>query len=305
MNPIALCFASGESLFSGAALLALAIAISHFIRGKWLSLARNVLSLIALTMIVMAALAFAWLVDVIFLSAFSFWFIAWDLAVRLQVVRVATASLLAGMLLVFPALEWRHRALPVISGLPSDHLVVIGDSVSSGIDPNVPAWPAFMQKMTGLRVINLARPGAYTQDGLDMADKIELNDRLILIEIAGNDLITGVPAREFGRSLEQLLRKVAAPNRTVVMFELPLLPWRISYGQVQRQLANKYRVFLIPKRYFTSVIWGRQATSDGLHLLPEGERRMAILVASLLSPLIKPVHIPLEPESQIPKFILL
>ena len=75
-----------------------------------------------------------------------------------------------------------------------------------------------------------------------------------------------------------------------MMFELPLLPWRISYGRIQRQLANKYGVLLIPKRYFTSVIWGREATSDGLHLLPEGERRMATLVASLLSPLIKPVH---------------
>ena len=102
-------------------------------------------------------------------------------------------------------------------------------------------------------------------------------------EIGGNDLIANVSSSQFGASLEGLLKRVAEPQRTVVMFELPLLPHKIAYGQVQRGLARKYGVWLIPKRYFVSVIEGADATSDGIHLAVAGTHRMANLVAQSLS----------------------
>jgi lysophospholipase L1-like esterase len=80
---------------------------------------------------------------------------------------------------------------------------------------------------------------------------------------------------------------LTAPERTVVMFELPLLPNEIAYGQIQRRLASKYGVWLIPKRYFVQVIGGADATLDGLHLSQDGTRQMALLVAKVLSPLLK------------------
>jgi lysophospholipase L1-like esterase len=71
------------------------------------------------------------------------------------------------------------------------------------------------------------------------------------------------------------------------MFELPLLPHKIAYGQIQRRLATKYGVRLIPKRYFVGVIRGADATSDGLHLTNAGAHRMAALVARALSSVLK------------------
>ncbi len=68
---------------------------------------------------------------------------------------------------------------------------------------------------------------------------------------------------------------------------MPLLPNKIGYGQVQRRLAAKYRISLIPKRYFIDVISGANATSDGLHPSDTGARRMAALVAQALSPVLK------------------
>jgi acyl-CoA thioesterase I len=72
------------------------------------------------------------------------------------------------------------------------------------------------------------------------------------------------------------------------MFELPLIPDRIAYGQIQRRLAAKYGIHLIPKRYFVRVITGAEATSDGLHLSKTGAQRMAHLVAQVLSEVLKP-----------------
>ena len=120
-----------------------------------------------------------------------------------------------------------------------------------------------------------------------MAEKIDAADHLILIELGGNNLIAGEPSETFERALDSLLAKLAAPGRTIAMFELPLLPNRIAFGQIQRRLAEKYRVSLIPKRYFAAIIAGPEATSDGLHLTDEGSRRMAALVAQVLSPVLK------------------
>ncbi len=237
-------------------------------------------------MIIMACPPFPWTVDVVFVATFLLWYVATNLSVGRRTQRLATA-LLAAMLIVLSGFELQHRSLPLISGMPSDHLVIIGDSISAGIDPRVPPWPTVMQATTGIRVKNLSSVGAFTAEGLGMAAKVESEDRVVLIEMGGNDLMGGVPSVQFGRSLDAVLQKVTAPGRTVVMFELPLLPDRISYGQIQRRLAKKYGVWLIPKRYFTGVIGGANATSDGLHLLPEGTRRMVTVVADALGPVLK------------------
>ena len=49
----------------------------------------------------------------------------------------------------------------------------------------------------------------------------------------------GVSSDEYGKALDALLSEVVAPNRTVLMFELPLLPNRIAYGQIQRRLSGR------------------------------------------------------------------
>jgi acyl-CoA thioesterase-1 len=166
--------------------------------------------------------------------------------------------------------------------------VIIGDSISSGIDPRQPAWPAALRQMTGIPVKNLARPGAQVIDGLVMANAVNGEDRAVLIEIGGNDLLGGGPSKEFERALDRLVSKLAMPGRTMVMFELPLLPHKIAYGQIQRRLATKYGVWLIPKRYFVDVLGGADATSDGLHLSYAGTQRMAVLVAKALAPILRP-----------------
>ena len=124
-------------------------------------------------------------------------------------------------------------------------------------------------------------------EGLLIARGLTDGDHLVLIEIGGNDLLMGVSSDEYGKALDALLSKVAAPNRTVLMFELPLLPNKIAYGRIQRRLSAQYRVSLIPKRYFAQVIGDANATTDGLHLSASGAHRMAALVAQVLSPLLK------------------
>ena len=166
MNPVLLYFASGESLYSGAGLMLAMVAISPYLRRRWLLGARNALAWLALALMVMACPPFAWTIDAIFGVVFLFWFITWNSdATKRTWLPTAAMVLVSVLLLALPAAEWSHRRMPVVGGGTSDHLVGIGDSISAGLGERVLPWPAVMQQMTKFDVRNLSRPGATMSDG--------------------------------------------------------------------------------------------------------------------------------------------
>jgi len=290
MNHIWLFMASGDSLYAGAGLLLLAVATARQLKQRWLAVLRRVTIFVALTMTVMASPPFSWLVDGMFLAAFSVWVVTSTPSIagwKPAKMHLAAAAVLIILLVVLPAVELLHRAMPVVTGERGDHIAVIGDSISSGLDPRVVSWPVVLQRNTGAAVKNLALPGALTAEERTMAQKVAPEDSIVVIEIGGNDLLEGTPSNAFEVNLEALLAQISKPGRTVVMFELPLLPHRIAYGRFQRRLAVKHHVFLIPKHFFTDVLSAPGATLDGLHLSDVGAHRMADLVARVLAPVLK------------------
>ena len=290
MNPVFLYLASGESLYLGAALLLAAVAIGHLNDRRMLR-SRNVAAWTGLALIIMACPPFRWLIYATFLAMFALWYFASNSVVFPKAFRIATAVTLILFLVCGIVFEFSHRQLPeILFGPVSDHLVVIGDSISAGLDRRAGPWPTLFQQMTGVQVRNLAQAGATSTDAIKMASKVTPGDGVVLIEIGGNDLLAGVPPEQFERSLKTIFQDLTGPRRTIVMFELPLIPNRISYGQVQRRLAAKYGVRLIPKRYFAQVVSGADATSDGIHLTQTGMQRMSNLVARVLLPVLKPMR---------------
>ena len=172
MNPVALYFASGESFYLGVALLVMMVAMSPFLQQQWLLRLRNGVAWLSLAMIVMACPPFAWVIDVIFLGSFALWFITANrpkTSLPRTGLQACSSIILLALLVIFTAIELPHRMMPVIAGDRRDHLVVIGDSISSGIDPRVLPWPLVFQQISGASVKNLARPGALTSEGLTMA----------------------------------------------------------------------------------------------------------------------------------------
>ena len=290
MNPAALFLASGDSLYPGALLLGLAVITAPTLQSRGRRLLHSLAIWVGLALIVMGCPPVSGWMVAAFLGAFFLWLIAKG---RLRPdslwsrVRIAAAAILLVWLLVVSGSEFLRRRGPRLSGERKHQLTVIGDSISSGIDGHTPAWPILLQQQTGIPVRNLSRAGTSVFEARAMASQVQPEDKLVLIEIGGNDLLSGLSSREFGEGLESLLSSLTTPKRTVVMFELPLLPNKIGFGQVQRRLAVKYRVFLIPKHFFTEILSGADSTSDGLHLSESGAWRMATVVAHLLR--LKPV----------------
>jgi hypothetical protein len=148
MSRIALYFASGESLYLGAVLLLLVLVAPTLLKHRWTLRIRNVVACVALVLMVMACPPFALVVDLIFAAVFLLWLITSNQVspsrtfIKLQ--RGSTLVLVI-LLLALPAIEFSHRGMPTVTGTASDHLVVIGDSISSGID-QVEPWPIVLQQ---------------------------------------------------------------------------------------------------------------------------------------------------------------
>lgn len=187
MRGIALYFASGESLYLGAGLLAPVAVSSTFLKRKWLFGVSNAVTWVAVALMVMACPPFPLTTYLIFLAVFLVWFISSNQTSATRLHQVSALSLTV-LLFVLTAIEFPHRRLPRIAGSASDHLVVIGDSISSGIESQLQAWPLVLQQTCGLEVRNLARPGAQVTDGVLMASGLADSDHVVLIEIGGNDL---------------------------------------------------------------------------------------------------------------------
>ena len=200
---------------------------------------------------------------------------SWRLSLRVTVVAA---------ILLQTAIELPRQLPPNIPPRSFDRLVVIGDSISAGYrTADNAVWPQFVADHARARLLNLARAGSTMPAALEQqASTLDDTPCLLVLEIGGNDMLSGHPPERFQADLDRLLTKVCRSDRTVLLFELPTFPFQSVYAQIQRRLAGAHDVILIPRRYLISIIREPENTADGVHLTPTGHRRMAAMVEGLL-----------------------
>lgn len=289
MNPFALHVASGNALFSGTALAAVAFALECQ-RPGWARLIVWILWLMALALIVCSATPLAPIVWAAWGTEFFFWIIvrrslarpdaaksargAKSPVVFLMIVTTLAINLGEGATLRLPRID--------MSGQP---VFVIGDSLSVPLEKGAEdCWPEQLRREFGWNITNCAEAGATSKSALEQARHLGAQRGLVILEIGGNDLFSGVSASEFESRLRALLCEVLQHGRTAVMLELPLPPFCNGYGRVQRRLATEFRIPLVTKRVFASVLSGQGATIDGLHLSNAGHAEMARQLNAILCP---------------------
>jgi lysophospholipase L1-like esterase len=272
--------AAGDSFFLGASLMILAVALSTTRTGPAMNGVVRATLIAGLAALLLAAMPLApMLYGVLTIGAILL--IGTVGSRRHPALRgIGQASVVVvSALLILLELSFEMNVRPP-RGEP---LYVIGDSVSAGIQgPNERTWPALLAENYGIEVVNLAESGATAASALKQGERIGPGPGLVLLEIGGNDLFTPTPPAQFRKDLARLLERVARPDRPVLMLELPILPWQIRYGRIQRQAAASCGVTLVPKRFFAGVLRQDGSTLDLAHLSALGHQRMADAVAGLL-----------------------
>lgn len=283
MNWLIYIFGSGLALYVGAAIVLAAAGLFVRAGGGWRASAVTVLALAGLAVIVLSAAplsygyyGFALAVSLVWLAAERTQLAA--LVKRRGALRCAAAAVWVGA----AALEAPHQLSPRLVPAGNPPLYVIGDSVSAGAGGESLLWTDLLP--AAVEVHNLAQPGATARSALKQCESIPDAGGMVLLEIGGNDLLGSTAPREFERDLERLIERVAAPGRTVLMLELPLPPLMNEYGRIQRRLAARHGVRLIPKRVLMGVLATGGATLDSIHLAPDGHRRLAAAMWQVLAP---------------------
>ncbi len=281
--------ASGDALWSAAALMALAVMVFIWSKGHW---GRT----IGIALVVIASLAW-WgsgtptptallLVAIVVL-------IAW-LGVELKLLpdgKSATALCRVAMLIVVGmvvVVELPWHLAPSLTWNGMGTIYVVGDSVSAGLGhPEILPWPQVLAQIRGLQVRNLAIAGATAKSAFRELGGID-GQGLVIVEIGGNDMFGGSTPEQFAEDLERLLTEVLRTGNPVVMLELPVWPGGRPYARVQRQVASRLRVAMIPKRGWAVVASGEGHTLDNVHLSGEGHKAMAAFVGQQISAWIAP-----------------
>ncbi|QDV35647.1 Esterase TesA precursor [Tautonia plasticadhaerens] len=272
--------ASGHAFFTGAACLIVAACLSTYTRRRGVRTARNVLVLIGGSAVIvtatplppwayflLAAVTLAWFVGEAFRKRLPD---RWAFRLRMAVALAWSAAVLA---------EVPYHLMPRVPPLGDPALGVIDDSVTAGIGGyEAVTWTALLADRHGIEVRDHSQMGANVASALRQAEDLSTEERLVLLEIGGNDILGETTPDEFEAGLDALLASVSRPGRVVVLLELPLPPTYNAYGRIQRRLARRHGALLVPKRVLLGILGRGGATLVTIHLTQEGHHHMAGVV---------------------------
>lgn len=183
-------------------------------------------------------------------------------------------------------IEIPQHLSPAIQPVSSRNLAIVGDSVTAGIggDEASETWPSLLARQHRLQVQDISHMGETASSALKRVRAVAISAPLVIIEIGGNDLLGSTTTSQFSQDLDALVSFLAVEGRQLVMFELPLPPFCHEYGRVQRLVAARHGVKLIPKRVLLSVISGSESTLDTIHLSQAGHQGLADRVWRVIEP---------------------
>ncbi len=277
--------AAGHSFFLGAALLIFTIFFSVLHKKVWHRLIVYALTTAGAFLILLSAAA----LPLLFYVVWGAGILGWLFLVALPGSTKRKTCRLLHIFAVFLSVLALFAELPYYleTTLPKQQfqkLYIIGDSVTAGVGgKNEQTWPEILRKRYEVDIVDLSEPGATVGSAIHQAAQVTSENAIVLLEIGGNDLFSPTPCHLFEKDLGQILKIVNSPKRTLIMLELPLLPWHIEYGRIQRKLAKQFDVIFVPKRFFANVLSAKNATTDIAHLSPSGHELMAEKIWLLLA----------------------
>ncbi|QDT97557.1 SGNH/GDSL hydrolase family protein [Gimesia aquarii] len=280
MNPIVFHLVSGQAFFTGAVFVMLAACLS--------TCESRVVKRVMVLVFLLGMIAI-----VVSSTPLPYWFygcagvitLVWISSCFVKKWRRWSAYAVIGVWAIAIGLEAPYHLTPTLKPVASRSMTVIGDSVTSGLgNDKIETWPRILAREHDLQVQDISHVGDTVSTALKRVQKEPVDPSIVLLEIGGNDILGSTTTEQFVKNLEALLTELAAPDRQLIMLELPLPPFYHEYGRTQRNLAQKYDVALVPKRIFLSILAGGESTLDSIHLSEAGHQNMADVVWGLVKP---------------------
>ena len=213
---IAAHFMNGQAVFTGIVLVLVSMLMLFRAKKQRVRSVLNVLMVLGAIFVLASATPWPY-----------WWYGVWLLVLAGSMIKYPRCRYTCSVLLLLLSIglvvyELPYHISPRISTAGISRIYVIGDSLASGAEPFGKNWPEIIGEESGIPVTRLSFGGATTQTILHSAKKIQDESSIVLLEIGGNDLLSGNPT--FYEDLDRLMGLVSAPKRKLVMVELPLPP---------------------------------------------------------------------------------
>lgn len=175
---------------------------------------------------------------------------------------------------------------PTLKPLAADAVILaFGDSLTFGTGANskTESYPAVLQQLTGLTVINAGVPGEISEQGLARLPAIleQTKPDLVVLCHGGNDLIRQLGNDQLKSNLDQMISLIQQSGAEVMLIAVPRFSIALSVPDLYAELATTHNLpidlTIIPEIERTPAI-----KSDTIHPNAEGYKLLAEHIHKLI-----------------------
>ncbi len=172
-----------------------------------------------------------------------------------------------------------------LKSLPRDAVILaFGDSLTSGVGTSKDkSYPAVLQELSGLRVVNAGVSGETTAQGLQRLNGVldqSTPDIVILIE-GGNDILKNLNMQQAKNNLREMILLISERGIPVVLIGVPEKSLFSSSAPIYKELAAEFDL-VFDGKLISSLQRSSELKSDIVHFNEKGYRKMAEAIHQLL-----------------------
>jgi lysophospholipase L1-like esterase len=174
---------------------------------------------------------------------------------------------------------------PKLKALSSNDVVLAyGDSLTYGTGVSPPqTYPAVLQSLIGIRVINAGIPGETSEEALNRLPAVleEYHPKLVILCTGGNDMLRKLDMNALQSNLRQMIKLIQAQQAQVILIGVPT-PTLFGgppelYEKTATELSLPYEGKILNK-----ILKDRDLKSDPIHPNEKGYRQLSETMAELL-----------------------
>jgi acyl-CoA thioesterase I len=122
-----------------------------------------------------------------------------------------------------------------------DTIVCFGDSLTYGTGAEKGMdYPSQLSKLIGVEVINAGVPGDTTAKALNRINEIiNMNPRIVLITLGGNDLKNKMNKETVFKNLEQIIQIIQKNGALVILGGIDVPVWGRGFGRAFHFFTNR------------------------------------------------------------------
>lgn len=193
---------------------------------------------------------------------------------------------LAKLLLVMLILISCSDDKPALTPLANDAVILAyGDSLTFGIgaNSNTQSYPAVLQNITGLTVINAGISGEVTAQGLKRLPMVlkTVKPKLVILCHGGNDLIRRLGKEQLKSNLNEMIKLIQQSGADVLLLGVPTFNLMLTVPELYSELAETHNL-PIDMELLPTLERDPKMKSDQIHPNAAGYSVMATTIQGLL-----------------------